>query len=357
VLDGVPVWRFRYAPDFLEQLAGPGGMVGRVRDRPWRVLLIPLFLLGLGYAIGRAIRAGEFSVIHAHWLIPQGFIAAAVNRLQGRKRIPLLCTSHGGDLFALRAPLFRLTRSWLGRAVSHVTVVSRYMREVLLKEGLDPNKISVLPMGVDLKEAFTPQLHVQRSPARLIFVGRLVEKKGVRYLLEAYARLLTEFPRLELEIVGDGPERGSLHALAVTLGLEPSAIFVGAKAPDELPGIYSAAAIAVIPSVVDRLGDQEGLGLVTVEAMGCGCAVVASDLPAIRDVVTHAQNGLLARAGDSEDLADKLRSLVTDSALRARLVQQARLDVCERFDWTGITAGYASLYASLAPLDAPAASR
>jgi len=228
------------------------------------------------------------------------------------------------------------------------------MQEVLVREGINPGKVSVLSMGVDLKEAFTPQPEVYRSPERLIFVGRLVEKKGLAYLLEAYARLKAEFPRLELQIVGDGPERNALHALATALGFDPAAMFVGSRSPDQLPRLYSSAAIAVVPSVVDRLGDQEGLGLVTIEAMGCGCAVVASDLPAIRDVVTHAHNGLLARAADSDALATQLRMLLTDPALRAKLARQARLDVCERFDWTSISARYATLYAALTPAGAGA---
>ena len=347
VLDGVPVRRFRYGPDSLEQLAGPGGMMGRIREQPRRLLLVPLFLVALALAISRILRTGQYSLIHAHWLIPQGFIAAFINRLVSHRSIPLLCTSHGGDLFALRSPVFRWARIWLGRTAAHVTVVSQFMREVLIKEGLDASKVSVLSMGVDLKKVFVPQFEVERNPGRLIFVGRLVEKKGVRYLLEAYAHLIKEFPELGIRVIGDGPERNALRALATGFGLDPEAIFMGAKAPAELPALYSSAAIAVVPSVVDGFGDQEGLGLVTIEAMGCGCAVVASDLPAIRDVVVHERNGLLARTGDYKDLAKQIRKLLLNPSLGERLVAQARLDVCERFDWNSITSRYVDLYSSL----------
>ena len=214
VLDGVPVRRFRYGPDSLEQLAGPGGMMGRIREQPRRLLLVPLFLVALALAISRILRTGQYSLIHAHWLIPQGFIAAFINRLLSHRSIPLLCTSHGGDLFALRSPVFRWARIWLGRTAAHVTVVSQFMREVLIKEGLDASKVSVLSMGVDLKKVFVPQFEVERNPGRLIFVGRLVEKKGVRYLLEAYAHLIKEFPELGIRVIGDGPERNALRALA-----------------------------------------------------------------------------------------------------------------------------------------------
>ena len=169
----------------------------------------------------------------------------------------------------------------------------------------------------------------------------------MRYLLEAYAHLIKEFPELGIRVIGDGPERNALRALATGLGLDPEAIFMGARAPAELPALYSSAAIAVVPSVVDGFGDQEGLGLVTIEAMGCGCAVVASDLPAIRDVVVHERNGLLARTGDYKDLANQIRKLLLNPSLGERLVAQARLDVCERFDWNSITSRYADLYSCL----------
>jgi glycosyltransferase involved in cell wall biosynthesis len=102
-----------------------------------------------------------------------------------------------------------------------------------------------------------------------------------------------------------------------------------------------------MPSIVAKSGDQEGLGLVAVEAMGCGCAVVATDLPAVRDTVQHGKTGLVARAADAEDLAAKIETLLDDDALRLRLAKDGNEFARERFDWSVVGADYASLISRL----------
>lgn len=341
-LDGVEVRRFRYAPATLETLAGQGGIVSRLRTAPWRLLLVPVFLFAYAHAIWRASRRTQFDVVHAHWLIPQGLLAALMAPLTGRT--PLICTSHGGDLFALRATGFRLLRRLIIRRASLVTVVSQYMREVLVAEGIAASKIAVASMGVDLQERFVPQPGVERDPWHLLFVGRLVEKKGVRVLIEAFPALLASHPRAHLTIVGDGPERIALEAQVAALGLQSAVRFLGARPPAALPAIYSSAAVAVVPSVIDAVGDQEGLGLVTLEAIGCGCAVVASDLRAIRDVVQDDVTGLLFRAGDVSALTTTLRRLLDRDSLRCKLSVDARGHVIKTYDWSAVTTRYEQLF-------------
>ena len=125
-----------------------------------------------------------------------------------------------------------------------------------------------------------------RLPAQaLLFVGRLVEKKGLRYLLKAMPEIIARFPQSHLTVVGDGPCRKELEKLSVHLGLRGRVDFLGALRNDELPHIYQQSGIIVFPSVVSDDGDREGFGLVLVEALGCGCAAVVTDLPAMMDIV------------------------------------------------------------------------
>jgi glycosyltransferase involved in cell wall biosynthesis len=339
LMDGVRISRFRYGPGPLEDLVGNGGIVSRLRQRPLRLLLVPPFLLAYMLAIARAVRRRTYDVVHAHWIIPQGLLAAL---LLPRRRLPFVCTAHGGDLFALKARGFRWLRRLIAARAACVTVVSHYMREVLEHEGLPGGRIEVASMGVDLETRFVPVAGVARNPQQIVFVGRLVEKKGVAVLLDAFARLRTTHPATRLTIVGDGPERDALARQVATLDLDGAVEFVGARAQHELPALYSAASIAVVPSIVDRVGDQEGLGLVTLEAIGCGCAVIASDLSAIRDVVIDGETGLLAQAGDAADCAAKLRRLLDDGNLRQRLGESARTKLM-RYDWREVTARYADL--------------
>jgi glycosyltransferase involved in cell wall biosynthesis len=112
----------------------------------------------------------------------------------------------------------------------------------------------------------------------------------------------------------------------------------------ELPALYRRARLAVFPFVVAKSGDQEGLGLVQVEAMGCGCPVIAGDLPAIHDTITHGENGLLVQSGNAEALADTIIRALNDWDLCLRLAREARRRVVERFDWEVIAEKYAGLY-------------
>ena len=185
VLDGLIVHRFRYAPLQLQQLAYEGGILARLRERRWRLLLVPCLLTSQWWALRRLLRQRHFDAIHAHWLIPQALVALLV---PGAARCALLCTSHGGDLFGLRGPLFaRLKRAILARC-DGVTVVSTAMRDEVqrLLPGLEPD---VIPMGTDLGGLFTPAPDVARAADTVLFAGRLVEKKGVRHLVDAVALL------------------------------------------------------------------------------------------------------------------------------------------------------------------------
>ena len=246
--------------------------------------------------------------------------------------------------FALRARAFRTLRRLVITRSACVTVVSRYMRDVLVSEGVPTDRIRVASMGVDLQTQFVPVPEVPRAPGKVIFVGRLVEKKGVRHLLDAMRLVQTTHPHAQLDIVGDGPERAALEAQSVRLGLAECVSFLGGKPQSALPGLYSAATIAVVPSVIDRGGDQEGLGLVTVEAIGCGCAVVVSDLEAIRDVVTDGLTGLVTRAADETSLAGAIVRLVDDPTLCSQLATRARAESLAKFDWQAATNRYAQLF-------------
>ena len=221
------------------------------------------------------------------------------------------------------------------------------MRDHLKKVIAASYDAKVLPMGVDLVHRFVPDPKVTRSSNELIFVGRLVEKKGVQYLLQAIALVRERFPKVHLSIIGDGPLRNELVDLTIALGIEENTEFLGAITQSKLPRLYAGAAIAVIPSIVATSGDQEGLGLVTIEALGCGCAVVASNLPAIRDVVIPDLNGLLAKPKSSQSIADKIKYLLEDVTRLQRFQAVARESVIEKFDWEIVANKYRYLLQAL----------
>jgi glycosyltransferase involved in cell wall biosynthesis len=341
VLDGVTITRYRYAPDRWESLVHGGGMMANLRRGRWRLLLIPSFFLsGLlrSAMVGRQWRP---DVVHAHWLVPQGLIMALLARVVFQTT-PWLCTSHGADLFTLRRFPFVAIKRWVAKAANGITVVSPAMVDALAR--LAPGtKARVLPMGVDLQERFTPDRSQARSADELLFVGRLVEKKGLRFLISALPYILAERPATRLTIAGFGPEEQALRDQAAQLGLSQRVDFLGAVPQVELPHLYRRAAVFVAPFVEAASGDQEGLGLVSVEAIGCGCPVLVGDVAATLELPAARVD-----ARNEAAMAEMVLSLLRRSPAEAeRQAAQARQMVLERFDWGSIAAAYRDTLLSL----------
>jgi glycosyltransferase involved in cell wall biosynthesis len=344
VMDNITVYRYRYCLEDLEVLAYEGGVLTNIRSHWYGFALVPLFLLMQMISVRKILNLENYDLVHAHWIIPQGIVCVLVNMLMPRaKRKPLICTAHGSDLYALRGAFFNTLRSWTIKRLSRLCVVSRPMLAVCASNMSGAEHVSVIPMGVDLKHSFIPLPGIKRKNTRLLFAGRLVKQKGVISLLDALALVRKVMPDTELLLIGDGPLLHEIKERIRDLDLEQNVILTGGVKNSDLPELYATATITVMPST-----DQEGFGLVIVEAMGCGCAVVASDLPAIHDIVQHGRNGLLARPGDSVDLADKIMRLLKDRELRERLATNGREDVCKRFDWDETAAQYHKLFAELA---------
>ena len=343
VMDGIEIHRFRYFFPFAEHLAYDGGIIPNLKKNRLKLLLVPFFLAGQLFTIYRLCRKHEISLIHAHWVIPQGLLAVLARKLRLIPgKIKILCTSHGGDLFSLQSGFLQSLKKYAFRHADQVTVVSTAMRENMQAMGCDPANITVQSMGVDLAGRFTPAASSGKT-RDLVFVGRLVEKKGVTTLIESLQFLQPDFPTLKITVIGDGPERPALEQKALELGVSRQVDFTGSIPNERVPEYYQSARIAVVPSVVAADGDQEGLGLVAVEALGCGCATIVSDLPALRDVVTDGENGLVFRSGDAQDLARIIKRLLNDDALYKHLVDNGRHSVEEKFDWQKVGASYISV--------------
>ena len=335
-LDGVDVIRFRYLPDFCETLAYEGGIPAKLRREPWRLLQVPFFLGAQFIAAWRECRRERTDLIHAHWLIPQGLIAAV---LKGILSPPpaLICTAHGADLYTQRGALARFLKRWTLRRADALTVVSRSMQSPAAVLGAGP--MEVASMGADLKSRFVPGTGT-RERDWLVFAGRLVEKKGAEHLLEAFGLARARRPALRLSIAGEGPERSRLQERARQLGLADRVEFLGAVPQEALASLFQSSGMAVFPFVAAADGDQEGLGLVVVEAQGCACPVIASDVPAIRDTIVNGETGLLAPPGDTAALAARILSLLEDPVLAGRIASGGRRAAVEKFDWTPVAERY-----------------
>jgi glycosyltransferase involved in cell wall biosynthesis len=335
----IRIHRFRYFIPGLESLAYEGGIMAKLRSNPLRIVLVPFFLVAQLFAIARLHRRQPFAVVHAHWLIPQGLVASCLKWVA--KPVPYVVTAHGSDLYMLGSGFMQRLKRRAAQRATTVTVVSEAMRDKVAALDVAADAVAVRSMGVDLETRFTPGENVDREG--LLFVGRLVDVKGVPVLVDAMAKLAVERPDVTLTVIGDGPERGAIEERISALGLQERVRMQGSLTQDEIVTALRAAQVLVMPSVVTVDGAEEGFGLVAVEAMGCGCAVVASDLAGIRDAVRDGETGLLASPGDAHDLAEKISTLLSDDALRDTLTRNARAHAVENYDWRVVGKEYARL--------------
>lgn len=338
-MDGVEIIRYRYAPVALETLVHGGGMAANLRRSRWKALLLPGFLLGQYLAARRLLRQRQIVAIHAHWLIPQGLVA---HRLSSGHGVPYVVTSHGGDLFGLRGAFLARLKRMVAGASSAMTVVSSAMREEARRIGLAPPRLEVLPMGVDLRDRFVSAPGA-RDREKLLFVGRLVPKKGLPYLLDAMPLILAERPGVVLDIVGFGPELSSLQAQVDQSGLGNSVRFLGSRPQHELPDLYRRASLFVAPFVRDDSGDQEGLPVALMEAIGCGCPVVVGNVDGVHDLLGEGHPEICIDPRNRGALAAAVLSALANPEHAARQAAAIKDTAAQRVDWASIAAAYARI--------------
>lgn len=329
VMDGVKVIRYHYFPIHKwETLCYPGAIVPRIKEKKVRILLVPFLFISLHLKLWRILP--EYDIVHAHWLIPQGIVQSFFKK-------PYIVTGHGGDVTSLNKGIIKKLKVRCLKKASHVTVVSNYLKERVEElANYEIEEPSVISMGVDTSK-FGKQYRVenyfnQGDKKVVLFVGRLAEKKGVTYLIEAMKSV-----DAILVIVGDGPLHDKLVEQAKEQGNKIR--FVGSKTHEELKTIYASADIFVAPSIVAKDGDQEGLGLVMLEAMASGLPVVASRSGGIGEVIIHNKNGLLCEEKNSRQLAYMINKVITDKELACGMSKNSLLTV-NRYDYKNISQKY-----------------
>lgn len=330
VLEGVTVIRYHYFPIHKwETLCYPGAIVPRIKEKKIRIFLVPFLFLALFFQLLRRLK--DYDLVHAHWLIPQGIV-------QSFFRKPYIVTGHGGDVTSLNKGIFRQLKVRCLKKAKYVTVVSEHLKKKVqeLTPDLQPH---VLSMGVDAsgfgRQYFVDNYFGQNGKKTVLFVGRLAEKKGVTYLISAMSKI-----DALLVIAGDGPLRQALEKQAREMRV--NAVFLGAKTHEELRTIYASADLFAAPSVTAADGDQEGLGLVMLEAMASGLPVVANDSGGISQVIKNGVNGLLCQEKNVEQLADAIASVLRDEELYKRLCQNGA-ETVQQYDYRTIAEKYALL--------------
>lgn len=343
---------YRYAPLQRWHVLGYSRMLNNdMGIRPATLFLGPLMIQAAIHKAQEIVRQRRVDILHAHWIVPNGYIGAAVARRTG---VPLVVTLPGSDVYIARKHLlFRILARSAFRVAAAITTNSPALGEDLVGLGADPQKIHHIVYGVDTR-VFRPsgkgvrelkkQWGLDSTKVTVVGVGRLVDKKGFHILLDALGQLKSLWPNIQVVLVGDGDARAVLEAQAVRLKLHKIVRFVGQQPYDALPRWYNLADIFVLPSIRDRAGNLDDQSVSLVEAMSCGKPVVTSDLSGYRLVVSDGKEGYLTPAGDARALAGALRGLVGSPSKRAACGSAARIKVTRRFSWSAIAKQYHQLF-------------
>jgi len=329
-IDGVPVHRFRYGPRRWETLTHEQGAPNRIRSNPLLQLLgVPYVAMGSLSAAVLAARR-QFDVIHAHWPFPHGVIASAARLFGGA---PVVMSCYGAEFALARhtAWVRPLLRQALRSADLLISNSSHTAREIRALCGRDSR---VIPSGSTVQAKSSPR--PRHNVAHILFTGRLIQRKGVEYLIRAMPQVLAKRQAV-LRITGDGDQRSGLERLTRSLGLEGTVEFLGFVSNQRLDELYADCDVYVNPSVIDDRGDTEGLGVGPIEALAHGRPIVASAVGGIPDVVKHRLTGLLVPEKDEVALAEAIIELL-DDPVRAQALAGAGLEFVRRqFDWGLIT--------------------
>jgi len=329
-LGGIEIRRFRYGEDADETLAYAGDMHEQVLKKWSKRFLFLRFLRAMRRETARAIERDHPVAAHIHWWIPGGLAAGG---LLTRRRIPYILTTHGSDVTLVRK--FRWLRPVAGvlfRRAAVATSVSSYL-QAMLKEALDVDSF-VLPMPYD-ENKFRPQGEPEAEPPTLTCIGRMIERKGQKFLIGAAGLLKARGVDFRLQFVGDGPMRAELEALANKEGVADRVTWVGNVPHARVPDLIRRSAIVILPSILDWKQEAEGLGMVLVEASACGKPVIGTRLGGITDAIADGESGLLVEPESAEKLADAIARILSTPELKQRLGKGGIAFAAEHFSASG----------------------
>jgi glycosyltransferase involved in cell wall biosynthesis len=306
-------------------LLNPGGPGGYFREYSLKLGVVPP-------ALDRLVRAISPSLIHAHF----GRDAAHILPLVRGSRLPFVVTFHGWDATVTSETLnesasgrrYLRRRKKLADSAVHIIAASRFLASCLKERGFPQEKIVVHYVGVDTGK-FLPNPSIPREDV-VLFVGRLVEKKGCEYVIRAMEEVQAVFPDIELVVIGDGPLRKELYDLASSKLQRFS--FLGTQDTLTVRSWMQRAKVFCVPSIVARSGDAEGFGIVFIEAQALGTPVVSFATGGIPEAVAHGSTGFLAKEHDWRQLATDIVELFRNESLWTRMSHTGIERVRKSFD-------------------------
>jgi glycosyltransferase involved in cell wall biosynthesis len=308
--------------------------------------------LALGRPAGlQTLLRENVRLVHAHFG-PDALEALPIARGLG---VPMAVTLHGYDI--------NIHRDWweagyggahkrhypgrllalAHRSFTYFIAVSNSVRAEAIRVGIPAEKVTTRYIGVDVAKFKPGSIPLTERGQRILFIGRLVEKKGCKYLLQAVRLVKSRIPQADLTIVGDGPQRKELEALSEELKV--GARFLGALPSDAVKRELDEARVLCLPSIRAGNGDAEGFGLVLLEAQACGVPVVTSARGGAQEGIIHGETGYEFAEKDVDEMALRLIELLTDDAMATQMGRAAPRFVAQHFDISTTTTALETVYA------------
>ncbi len=352
---GVETVTFRYAPERWELLGYGRSLEADEKVKGGAALVTPFYALGMRRAMRRQLRAQRFDLVHAHWIVPNGLIAAS--GIGGVDSTPLAIGLHGSDVFLAEKPGVRKAAAWaLGRSRLLTGCSPELVERVRALGAPAPypeERSRVIPYGVDVhtyapdpgrRAIWRERLGVPAGAPLLLSVGRMATKKGFHILMEALPELLASVPEAHVVVAGGGDLLPRFQEEAKRF---PGRLHLpGPVLRDTLPDLYRAADVFVLPAVHDSKGNVDGLPNVILEAMASGLPVVASGISGIPLAVEPEVTGLLVPEKDPAALTAALRRLLTNPEMARAMGERGRRKAETALTWDAVAARYREGYVS-----------
>ncbi len=365
---GISVLTFRYAPESQEVLGYGRSLEADEKVKGGAARAAPFYALGAWRALRRLRRRSprRFDLVHAHWIVPNGPVAAAV--FGGSKGVPLAIGLHGSDVFLAEKPGVRSAARWALSRSRLLTGCSpelvERVRALMPSPGYPEERSRVIPYGVDVA-TFSPdparrslwrqKLGIPEEAPLLLGVGRMATKKGFAVLIEILPALLAGNPELRVVLAGGGDLLAGFQA--ATQAWKDRVFFPGSVLRDTLPDLYRAADLFVLPAVHDAKGNVDGLPNVILEAMASGLPVVATAISGIPLAVEDGRTGRLIPERDAPALLGVIQGLLADPATARHLGEQGRRKAESELTWDVVAGryrdGYCEAIAAPPPLPMP----
>lgn len=347
IIDEVRVFRHNQSPFNLVTIAYGSGAIPNIRANPFKILVLPFYMAYLTAKFISIIRSQKVRCVHLHWLIPHGLIAALYKKFIDPK-LTLIGTAYGADIlqdqFSVGGKFMNRIIKFVAGQCTMVITCSGNNRKIL-EPIIDRDDVVLIPVGVDT-DFYRPDRRSEKkrnelgiTGAAVLFVGSLIERKGVDKLVEAIPAILKAHPNVHFYFIGRGYLEARLKEFVYANNLNDKARFLGFVDNETKADYFANCDFFCLPS------NSEGFGIVNVEAMSSGCIPVVSDLAVFKDVVLDGKLGYVLKDSTPESFSKIFGDIFSEDADKlAELRIAIRQHAIGNYSWPKTTHMYSESF-------------